>query len=583
MQALKRLDRIECTLDYIAQKLGTPDRLSTGDSISWPTSLVPSTFTQRNQNTPSPTITSKVITSNVKQKFACSIPNILHFRHPSAERSEWSWNVSEHFFDAQLDDAAELHEQAKMLFSDLDFSELQIWNLQQSFMQNVLRWYPICDTETLMQHLQFAGSIGYLSRSASSCFALLVFSIGAVSSGPTLYSRSAGDIPGFQYFATALSILDLLPLSTKDLTIVQCRVMASIFLIFALQPLEAWKTINQASQDCIFLLRSHTYRESSPEYREAFSRLYWTCYMIETELEACLEISPSGLRLFAGQVPLPISRFEEEGMYFLLARVSLRKILLELLDSLDTDFVTGYLSYSPAVALELRTQIEEWYRHLPESLQFTLETRPLHDTRKSYLRCAYYGLLALVTWPFVMPLSEPSMSTSQTNPKVNSTAWPLGPTSHPSPNVPTLLSQNECQPYRRASPMGRRTPTPGATSPHMSHSPIVKTNSFPSHRQAAQTCIESCRAFLAHAEEILSTKSLVSHLVVQQYFSFTMVLILTFNGVEHSNAKSSPLEEKAFLERAMNNLRCWASVPFVAVSLAEMRRIGNLRGLNSEV
>ena len=97
------------------------------------------------------------------------------------------------------------------------------------------------------------------------------------------------------------------------------------------------------------------------------------------------------------------------------------------------------------------------------------------------------------------------------------------------------------------------------------------------HRQAAQTCLEACRRYLTYADEILTSKSLASHLVVRQYYAFTMILILTFQGVSLQNPGT--MEERTQLESAIRNLKYWAVVPFMAEPLANMERIARHRGL----
>lgn len=81
-----------------------------------------------------------------------------------------------------------------------------------------------------------------------------------------------------------------------------------------------------------------------------------------------------------------------------------------------------------------------------------------------------------------------------------------------------------------------------------------------------------------HAEEILMQKSLVSHLVVHQYFAFTMILLLNFGGVD-LQAEGASMEERRQLERALRNLRYWGVVPFMGGSLSVLMRIARARGL----
>lgn len=48
-----------------------------------------------------------------------------------------------------------------------------------------------------------------------------------------------------------------------------------------------------------------------------------------SELEIFLELSPSGLRFFQDYVPLPTRAFDDEELSYFLALISLRKLLVE--------------------------------------------------------------------------------------------------------------------------------------------------------------------------------------------------------------------------------------------------------------
>ena len=55
-----------------------------------------------------------------------------------------------------------------------------------------------------------------------------------------------------------------------------------------------------------------------------------------SELEICLELPPSGLRMYEAAVALPTSHYDEEGMYYLLALSSLRKLMVEVVNAVWT-------------------------------------------------------------------------------------------------------------------------------------------------------------------------------------------------------------------------------------------------------
>ena len=473
-----------------------------------------------------------------------------------------------------------------------DFNEPHLWSLHRSFADNILKWLPLFDPDTAASHLRYARETRFQHTGSSLCVVFLIFANGAISQDHSPYSRSAHELPGFAYYARALSILERLPATSKDLTALQCRILVTVYLLFAMRPLEAWKNITLASQECVLLLRANTNDDPTldhlEQFREAFRRIYWICYVLENELEACLEVPSSGIRLYEAQVPLPISHYEEDGMYFLLALASLRKVMVEVLDTVGYKSLTGSVTYNPAVALELRTQIDQWYHHLPGPLRFQLDSNMLFDTRKAYLRCAYYALMAVATWPFVIPLSQEPFSeptrrqshdmglrrqSHDMTPRRQSHDMgpppPIGPTSHPSQeSVPRRGSQN--QPQQNASPAPTSISTQDTIEPY-------NPSNDSAYRAAAHACLAACRTYLTYAEEILTSKTLVSHLIVRQYFAFTMILILCFNGVDLQDPDS--FDDRKKLEDAMRNLQYWGVVPFMGDCLAEMERVGKARGL----
>lgn len=580
MVALKRLDNIELTLQTIACKVGAQES-NQRPSVSFESPFVSTPLAFRNEPiTPSPAASVSTSGKPGKRAFACKMPTLLTFKNPLPEQIDWSWNCTESFFEQQIETIADMKSHLSLPIPELNLAEPHLWNLHRSFADHVLKWLPLFSPETATEHVRYARSTDYQHRNSSLCVVFLMFANGAISSDTSLYSLSAHELPGYPYFAAAISILERLPISSKDLTALQCRVLVTIYLLFAFRPLEAWKNITQASQECILLLRVNINntkdldKEQLKEYQQAFRRIYWTCYVLETELEACLEVPTSGIRLYESQVPLPISDYEEEGMYFLLALSSLRKVMVEVLDTVGYKSADGAVTYNPSVAHELRTQIDEWCKRLPQPIRFQMDGHMLFDTRRAYLRCCYFALTAVASWPFVIPLARPAFTERQHRPSTD-LGKPIRRPSLEVSNMPPPLSTGATSHAPQETLSGHHNAvTPSSTGidtiDHTSHHD-------PAHRHAAETCLTACRTYLNYAEEILTSKSLVSHLVVRQYFAFTMILILNFPGVDLQDAKS--LEERKLLERAIRNLQYWDVVPFMRDSLQVMFRIARDRGL----
>lgn len=143
--------------------------------------------------------------------------------------------------------------------------------------------------------------------------------------------------------------------------------------------------------------------------------------IVYSELEAVVKMHPIGLRHFHDMIPLPLSRKREEDLYYFLAQASLRKLLMETLDvvghqsqppyllprKISTNaIIEGQVIYAPVVTAELQNQSKEWYRHLPPSLKFPIDSSPLLDPRKSFLRIQYVGVFVVIGWPAVLQVLE---------------------------------------------------------------------------------------------------------------------------------------------------------------------------------
>lgn len=273
---MERLDKIEATLGNIASAVGVDERAHRTQSLPEPSPFISTPLAFRNEPvTPSPASVSTAAGKPSKRRYACKMPNLITFRHPVPEHSDWSWNCTESFFNDQIDAMGDMRQYLNLPHPDPDLSEPHLGHLQRSFADHVLKWLPLFDPETASHHLRYARSTEYRHAGSTLCVVFLIFANGAVSADSSLYSRSAHELPGSAYYARAVTILERLPNTSKDLTALQCRVLIAIYLLFAMRPLEAWKNITQASQECMILLRANTNYNATNEYREAFGRIYW--------------------------------------------------------------------------------------------------------------------------------------------------------------------------------------------------------------------------------------------------------------------------------------------------------------------
>lgn len=117
-----------------------------------------------------------------------------------------------------------------------------------------------------------------------------------------------------------------------------------------------------------------------------------------------MKMHPIGHRAFQEIVPLPRFEDEDTGFYYFLAQISLRKMLQDVLDVVG--YREGKVIYAPVVTSELRKQAREWYSHLPPAISFPIDTSPVFDPRKSFLRAQYVSMYVVLEWASVLRVFE---------------------------------------------------------------------------------------------------------------------------------------------------------------------------------
>jgi hypothetical protein len=66
----------------------------------------------------------------------------------------------------------------------------------------------------------------------------------------------------------------------------------------------------------------------------------------------------------------------------------------------------GRVIHAPIITTEVRNTVTEWYAHLPPALKFPLDSSPLFDLRKAFLRGQYIAMFVLMGWGSVLKLLE---------------------------------------------------------------------------------------------------------------------------------------------------------------------------------
>ncbi|PGH20116.1 hypothetical protein AJ80_03684 [Polytolypa hystricis UAMH7299] len=452
------------------------------------------------------------------------MPNLLSFVSP-ASLGPFSYDYANKFFSGEVINGDRLFQSMEecLHMADFppDFSQQTCWRLQRAFVDGFLKWLPLFGEETCLHHVRIAAASNFSDTNTSTCLSLFIFALGAMALDDRFYHEDPVQLPGFVYLALAQRMLRSLTPFIGDIELLQCQNLFSAYLGFAIRPVQSWNEIGPVARECMITLKTD-WRRGDPETTNMKERAFWVAYVMENELSVTLELPQSGILAFHESVPLPTSQVEEEGLYYFLALISIRKLLAEVVDTVG--FKAGHALYVPIVAIELRNQIFDWHKALPPSLQFQLDASPLFDLRKAHLRGQLLCLLVVVYWPFVLRHVEDYAKGQQE-------------------------ACNEVTAAER----------------HSVH-------------ERAKQCIEYCIMELKAAEGIMMQKTLVSHPAVRAFYSCLVVLLLGYEAVHHCQP---PPEIAQLITYAIEVLSMWDVVPFMREPILRVRRFAADLGFTS--
>ncbi|KAK2796912.1 hypothetical protein FQN50_009371 [Emmonsiellopsis sp. PD_5] len=267
-------------------------------------------------------------------------------------------------------------------------SRHDIENLAQSFGSNINFWYPTM-TQNKLRQLQQTIVAGNLDDTVQSCLALLVMALGAASDRiafhvanrePSLHeteNQSQQKILSELYFDSALKKIFMAQVECT-IDAVHCLFLAGLFSAYLQRPIQAWSFISAATTKCRLLTLSPD-PNTSHEDEECLRRLFWSCYILESDYLAEIAALPqSGIADIESSVSLPgeyhthASQVDEEkaSLYFL-ACISIRRLLNRvhnLLYAKDTGASFDEAQF-PSVVSELDHQLEQWRDFLPPDFQ----------------------------------------------------------------------------------------------------------------------------------------------------------------------------------------------------------------------
>ncbi|KAF2499347.1 hypothetical protein BU16DRAFT_557676 [Lophium mytilinum] len=458
------------------------------------------------------------------------MPTLLTFNGPPSLGS-FTYNDTAKFFESQLSLENGMRDHGRATFARLDslhISARRQRTLQSIFASDYLSWMPLLDSETYSSYARYAEAHMFQNTDSMTCITLFSYAIAAVLEKKDILYDGGHDVKDEElWFNHATFILEQLQWSLDDTGIerIVCRILQAGYMLSSMRPLRAWSCISTASRDCMLLLKT-AWRSRDEAFQNQVARVYWACYVLENELEICLELQPTGLRAFQADIPLPSGAAcvsdlgQGSGLYYFLAIATLRRLLTDAVETVG--FESGSAIYAPLVALELRSQLQSWYNHLPPSLKFPIDTSTVFDPHKAHLRTQYFGLIATISWPFLLRMLE---------------------TSHHS-----------------------------ATSPGFSRGHAVD----PDVEAQAKECLMICILHLRTVEGTLLHKTIVSHTTLRSTCAVTMILLLVYP----SPICGTVLDEiPAAISMVYEALTAWADIPFMVTPLGNFRNLAKAKGI----
>ncbi|KAG8359591.1 hypothetical protein FVEN_g2831 [Fusarium venenatum] len=319
-----------------------------------------------------------------------------------------------------------------------------IASMLEAFERNVNFWYPSMSQEQLGSIRDTLQSGMLSDDSVHSCLCLLTLALGCASQAaedlrfitepdPTdkdrrMRKRKLGDI----YFQLALKKLHVVHLQV-DSESTQCLFFTALYFASLVRPLQAWEYLSATATRCMLLL-SYPANKHDTESEERIRRIFWSCYVLESdymaELSAC---PPSGIARVESSVPLPSSYHthtsevvEEESSLYFLACISMRRLLNrvhQLLYARDTGAAFDHTRF-PRIVKELQRQLDDWRDVLPASFSFSVDTDEVPTAAGGFLRQRYLTCKGVIYRPYLMWMLSSSYDDTGTSTSIVTPAIP---------------------------------------------------------------------------------------------------------------------------------------------------------------
>ncbi|KAF3764318.1 putative C6 transcription factor [Cryphonectria parasitica EP155] len=304
-------------------------------------------------------------------------------------------------------------------------SQDEIDSILEAFQDNVNFWYPTLSRQQL-------DKVGLAAKCLSagvsedytvqSCLAHLTMALGCASQtvaglarrtslpDDQLKRRAEQKEMGDLYFDHALKRLHVAQMDVGS-EATQCLFFTALYFAFLRRPLQAWEFINAASAKCLLLL-SYRPADETSEDQERIRRIFWSCYILESDYLAELSaLPPSGIAPIESSIPLPgVLPYathpnplqEEHSSLYLLACISMRRLLNRVHNLLYARNATLDRRRFPPIVAELDHQLDEWRDVLPSAFGFTVDTADVETEAGAFLRQRYLTCRSVIYRPYLM-------------------------------------------------------------------------------------------------------------------------------------------------------------------------------------
>ncbi|KAH7217594.1 putative C6 finger domain protein [Fusarium oxysporum] len=268
--------------------------------------------------------------------------------------------------------------------------------------------------------------------STESALCMTVFALGAVSSLPIGLCHPQTSPNGTKYMKYALPTLMLrsLWLFSFDLTLAQALVLASVYFAYIVRPLHSWRLIYLATNLLQLKLSSLDCQKQTLNTEVDILRLFWSCFIIECDRLAELELPRSSLQQLTDDASLPrCGNLDDLHMTAYLAEISIRRLLNRIHNSLyprtpnspntslsstslmtPEEFSIDELTSITSVCEELHSQLDLWHAAIPEQFRPPLNLEEIDNDRISILRIRYYAAKHIIYRPFVLHVTTHTSS-----------------------------------------------------------------------------------------------------------------------------------------------------------------------------